>query len=192
LKQFLPDSGLGPTSNVVATRTFRRRRGESVRLHMKVLASPFVNIDTMVDSMRQVYASADIDVEVVSRENLNLPLLSDIDVGLCIGGFTTSEQNELFQNRYSVGANEVIVYFVRSTVPPSNGCAAHPAGTPGAVVAQGATKWTLAHEVGHVLGLIHVDDNKRLMTGNGTLHITNEPPDLITSEIQTMYASDLT
>jgi hypothetical protein len=146
----------------------------------------------MVDSMRQVYASADIDVEVVSRENLNLPLLSDIDVGLCIGGFTTSEQNELFQNRYSVGANEVIVYFVRSTVPPSNGCAAHPAGTPGAVVAQGATKWTLAHEVGHVLGLIHVDDNKRLMTGNGTLHITNEPPDLITSEIQTMYASDLT
>ena len=147
----------------------------------------------MVDSMRQVYASADIDVEVVSRENLNLPLLIDIDVGFCIGGFTTADQNELFfHNRNSVGNNEVVVYFVRSTVPPFNGCATHPAGMPGAVVAQLATKWTLAHEVGHVLGLAHVDSNRRLMTGNGTANITNEPPDLITSEIQTMYASDLT
>ena len=58
-----------------------------------------------------------------------------------------------FANRDGAGGNDVVVYFVRSTVPPFNGCAAHPAGRPGAVVARGASQWTLAHEVGHVLGL---------------------------------------
>jgi len=85
-----------------------------------------------------------------------------------------------------------VVYFVRSTVPPFNGCAAFPAGRPGAVVAQVATVWTLGHEVGHVLGLNHVNDNNRLMTGNGTSNITNLPPDLISTEVITMRASNLT
>ena len=107
-------------------------------------------------------------------------------------GTTTTEQNTLFDNRNNVGANEVVAYFVRSTVPPFNGCAAHPANRPGAVVVQGATQWTLAHEIGHVLGLSHVNDNNRLMTGNGTANITNPPPDLIGSEIQTMKNSQLT
>jgi hypothetical protein len=63
---------------------------------------------------------------------------------------------------------------------------------PGAVVAQGATQWTLGHEIGHVLGLFHVNNNNRLMTGNGTGNITNPPPDLIASEINTMVGSALT
>ena len=83
------------------------------------------------------------------------------------------------------------VYFVLATNPPTNGCAAHPDGRPGAVVTRGATRWTLAHEVGHVLGLTHVEDN-RLMTGNGTSNITNPPPDIIATESTTMDNSVLT
>ncbi len=118
--------------------------------------------------------------------------LNDLEVGQCLMGQTTAEQNQLFQNRNNVVNNDIVVYFVRSTVPPFNGCAAHPNGRPGAVVAQGATQWTLAHEVGHVLGLNHVNDNDRLMTGNGTANITNPPPDLIASENNTMDNSALT
>ena len=107
-------------------------------------------------------------------------------------GSVTGEQTNLFNNRNNAGPTDVVVYFVRSTVPPFNGCAAYPATRPGAVVAQGATKWTLAHEVGHVLGLFHVNDNNRLMTGNGTSNITNPPPDLISTEVNTMRVSNCT
>ncbi len=164
----------------------------TVRLHTKVLTVPNVAINTVIQRMREVYAACGIAVQHVSTETLNLPALNDVDVGQCLLGQTTAEQNQLFANRNSVGANDVVVYFVRSTVPPFNGCAAHPAGRPGAVVAQGATQWTFGHEVGHVLGLFHVNDNNRLMTGNGTANITNPPPDLIASECSTMHTSPLT
>jgi predicted Zn-dependent protease len=52
-----------------------------------------------------------------------------------------------------------------------------------------ASDWTLAHEIGHVLGLVHVNDSNRLMTGGGTAKITNLPPDLVASEISTMQNS---
>jgi hypothetical protein len=161
-------------------------------LHAKVLTAPNVAVNTAVQRMRDVYATAGIGVELVSTENLNLPALNDIDVGRCVVGETTAEQDQLFANRNSAGNNDVVVYFVRSTVPPFNGCAAHPAGRPGAVVAQGATQWTLGHEVGHVLDLRHVNDNDRLMTGNGTGNITNPPPDLVNTEVTTMINSAFT
>ena len=43
-----------------------------------------------------------------------------------------------------------------------------------------------------MLGLPHVNDNNRLMTGNGTSNITNPPPDLTQDEGNTMLASTLT
>lgn len=165
----------------------------TVRLHLKVLSNPTgFTIDQMVDGMRQVYEANGIRVVVASTENLNLPLLNDLDVGTCTMGNTTNEQNQLFGNRNNVGVNDIAVYFIRSTVPSLNGCAAHPVGQPSAVVASIASQWTLGHEVGHVLGLPHVNNNDRLMTGNGTGNITNPPPDLIASEVQTMNTSPLT
>jgi len=163
-----------------------------VRVHVKILSNPNVSLDTMLHNMREVFASANIDVEWASTESLNLTALTDVDVGTCNMGVVTPEQALLFGNRNFVGANDVVVYMVRSTVPPFNGCAAHPAGRPGAVVAQGASQWTFAHELGHVLGIHHVNNNNRLMTGNGTANITNPPPDLVASEVATMIASALT
>jgi hypothetical protein len=175
------------------TRNYTGRHYDStIRVHLKILTTPNVAIESMIESMRQVYRTARIRVDIGSTENLNLPALNDLDVGECIRGRTTDEQNQLFAYRNNVGNNDISVYLVRSTVPPYNGCAAHPGGRNGAVVVQGATRWTMAHEVGHVLGLNHVDDNNRLMTGNGTANITNPPPDLVDAEIRAMDASALT
>jgi uncharacterized protein with LGFP repeats len=166
---------------------------ETVRLHVKCLTAPTqFGIATMISNMRLVYATAQVGVRYISFELLNLPTLNDIDVGACTMGTSTAEQVQLFANRNFASGNDVVVYFVRSTVPPFNGCAAFPAGRPGAVVASGASAWTMGHEVGHVLGLNHVNDNNRLMTGNGTGNITNAPPDLIASESTTMLASGFT
>ena len=165
---------------------------QTVRLHIKILTNPTVSIDQMVVAMQQVYEAVGIRVHRVSTETLNLPALNDVDVGSCNMGSVTTEQTQLFANRNNAWGSDVVVYFVRSTVPTFNGCAAYPTGRPGAVVAQIATTWTLAHEVGHVLGLNHVNDNNRLMTGNGTSNITNPPPDLISTEVNTMRASTLT
>jgi hypothetical protein len=167
-------------------------RPTCVRLHVKVLTQPDVSIDTALESMRQVYATVGIAVRHISTETLDLPALNDIDVGSCTRGNTTDDQDELVGNRNSVRAGDIVVYFVRSTVPPSNGCAAHPDARPGVVVARGATRWTLGHEVGHVLGLNHLTETDRLMTGGGTANITNPPPDLAASEASTMQDSPLT
>lgn len=179
----------GPTPPLI----FPWGPAEVVRLHFKILTTPTVAVSTMLSAMQQVYGAMGIQAQQASSETLDLPGLNDLDVGVCAGGLTTPEQNELFlQHRNNVGVNHVAVYFVRSTIPPTNGCAAHPPGVPSCVVTQGATQWTLGHEVGHVLGLAHVNDNNRLMTGNGTANITNPPPDLTRQEVGTMEASRLT
>jgi hypothetical protein len=164
-----------------------------VRLHLKILSPPTrYPLNEMVNVMREVYRSANIRVDVVSNENLNLPELADVDVGDCIKGSATEEQQQLFSHRNDVLEYECSVYFVRSTIPPYNGCAAHPDGRPGCVVVREASRWTLAHEVGHVLGLPHVDSRDNLMTRNGTDNITNPPPDLTSDQISTMDGSNLT
>jgi hypothetical protein len=185
-------------------------------IHLKVLQQPTIPIDTMLRNMRQVYSIANTRVVVGSRENLAGPAfaaLLDLDVGPCqTGQAMTAEQTQLLGNRNFVGANEIAVYFVRSVLLNGtntlNGCASSPANQPSCFVAQAASPWTLAHEVGHVLGLNHIlgentncppanprccstPNFTRLMTGCGTGNITGTPT-LSQGEINTMIASNLT
>jgi hypothetical protein len=165
-----------------------------VRVHLKILSAPTsFTVDQAMQGMRDVFRSVNILAELGTTENLNITD-ADIEVGGCFSGQTTQEQRNLFNNRNNVGANDIAVYLVRTVTSNGNalnGCAAHD-GRPSCVVARAATQWTLAHEVGHVLGLNHVNDNNRLMTGNGTGNITNPPPDLVNTERQTMENSVLT
>lgn len=147
----------------------------------------------MVAGMAQVYGTVGIRVEHVSTENLELgEEFKDIEVASCRKTDLTSEQLALYENRNNAGPNDVVVYIVRGTNPILAGCAAHPPGRPGALVAFFANEWTIAHEIGHVLGLRHVDDDDRLMLDDGTFNITNPPPDLVAFEASAMLSSPYT
>jgi hypothetical protein len=162
-----------------------------IDLYVKILTRPFIEVRDLVLAMRAVYGPHGIHVCVAGSESLSLPTLTDLDVGSCSPDDLTWEQLDLFANRNGVPQSGIAVYFVRSTNPPLNGCAAHLPEAPAAVVSHLASRWTLGHEIGHVLGLKHVNSNDRLMTGNGTFSITYPPPKLTRSEAHTIRLSPL-
>jgi hypothetical protein len=161
------------------------------RLHFKFLTYPAIAVDDMLAMMRQIFLTAGISLEVLSKQDLpDLPLLDDLDVGTCTTAEPlTAEQEELFGYRDGVGTNEFVVYFVRSITQGYAGCAVSTTEKPSAVVSSNARQWTLAHEVGHVLDLLHVTDaseSNRLMFDG---YPTKMPPELVDSERDTILMS---
>jgi hypothetical protein len=200
----------------LSLRNFIHTRGcpfpSCIRLHLKVWTTPNIPIETMLNRMREVYSTAGILVTVLTRQDFTsssiVTSLRDLDVvANCPAGQVTAEQVQLFNNRDNVGDLELAIHFVRSTNPVLNGCASHPDDIFGAVVTQIASVWTLAHEIGHVMGLSHISgenqgcpdsmpnccstpDTTRLMTGCSTSNITGTPT-IDQGEIDTLRGSSL-
>ncbi|MGI8810223.1 MAG: LGFP repeat-containing protein, partial [Acidimicrobiales bacterium] len=104
---------------------------QTVRLHVKVLTTPSrFSINQMIANMRLTYATARVGVKFLSYENLRRPDLNDLDVGQCLPDRLTAEQNALYANRNSAGPQDVVVYMVRSTVPPYTGAPPRPPAGP--------------------------------------------------------------
>lgn len=180
-----------------------------IRLHLKVWANPSIPISTMVTSMQEVYGTAGIGVVIASREDFDNVDIRDLDVvPNCPFEELTGEQEQMFKRRNRVGEFDVVAHFVRSTIPTLNGCASHPPDLLGVVVTGIASRWTLAHELGHALGLAHIGgentscpdampsccstpDATRLMTGCSTSNIVGTPI-LVQSEMDTLRNSNRT
>ena len=188
-----------------------------IRVLLKIVTSPVQPLNTMMANMRAVFATVGIKVAEGPRENITVipapmaPPQTAFNVGACLrGGTVTADQTLLFANRNNAGPTDLVVYFVTlltGNVGTPNGCALSPSGQPGAAAAQGASVWTLAHEVAHALGLDHIPgentacpstnpqccstpDRTRLMTGCGTALIAGTPS-LTTGEGSTMQGSSL-
>ena len=164
-----------------------------LRIHVRILAEPLhFTIEEMVEAARRVYATAGVRVEVASVGVIPVPPFGRaVEVGKCLEGWLTEQQKWIFRERDGVPAGEVVVYFLLALLPVSVGCAAHPPGMPGVLIGSRATRWTLAHELGHLLGLDHVDDTRRLMFGRGTARINRIPPLLVYREIELIRISPL-
>jgi hypothetical protein len=163
----------------------------SLRLHFRTLATPDISLSMMFEAIQQVYALANIQVRLASSRALELPQLRTVKVGKCESDLTDDER-ALHAHREGALENDVIAFICEMLDPPIDGCSVHPPGQPGVVIWRRApSPYTLAHEVGHVLGLVHVDDDDSLMTGNGPENITNLPPDLSADEIAIMNRSPL-
>jgi hypothetical protein len=161
-------------------------------LHLRILfedESP--TIGEMVERATRVFEAIDVKIEIASEHEVDAPLLRVLNVrSSCHGARVSADQTALFARRGKLGADDIVIFFVRETNPPLSGCAQHPRGQPGAVVTSQATRWSLAHEIGHVLGLIHVGDPKRVMHFD-TSKISLNPPGFDASEIAKIKANRL-
>lgn len=163
------------------------------KLHAKVVVQPSVPIQDQINAVNSIFATANIEVRLASVENLSLPQFEDLDVGRCVQGEVTSEQSQLFQHRNGVGPADICAYWVRSMTSANGvtiGCAAHPGGIPAlALMSSTPTRYVLAHEIGHVLGLAHVgnqcDPNSPWLM-NPCDSFSTPPPDISGREGNTM------
>lgn len=186
----------------------RRSSFEYVVVHFKTLLARTAAIDTFMDTqykaMEDLFADYGVATYRATTEDLSgdasLAGVVDLDVGPCILGSPTTEHNTLFARRNGVGANDVVVYVVRTLTNGTGatnllGCATHPNNQPGCAVVQANARWLVAHEVGHVLGLLHwgnppATNSQFLMFP--TVGWTDTPPDIVQTEVATMVDSTLT
>jgi hypothetical protein len=184
----------------------QREVDECIVVHFKSLLRITQTIQGFIDAqflaLAQLFARSKIGVDLGTTEDLsgnpNLAHLVTLDVGPCLLGQPTQEHNDLFANRNNARADDLVIYIVQSLQGGMGnfaGCATHPGGQPGAAIVQSSALWLLAHEVGHVLGLRHVDDtvptNRDFLMWPNT-GWTNVPPDISGGERSTMLSSNLT
>lgn len=125
----------------------------------------------MVSDANEVFQQAGIEIVLTAKSKYERRHLFDVDVGECNEFGISPDQSHLFSElRSEVPSGRVLVVVARS-VPGYAGCASPLPAEPSAIIShRSASRWTLAHEVGHLLGLGHVDQREYLMYRNtGTI-----------------------
>lgn len=166
-------------------------RANIVPIFFKTIQGAAPNINRDLRVANQIFNRYGIEFFQLGQDTNNVPALLDLDQPTCRRGQTpTNEENQLYNLERDHAPSDMVVYYLRSTSLGVRGCAAHPANRPGSVVTDSATQYTMAHEIGHVLGLAHVNDTSNLMN-NGTAAITTHPPNLTTAQLNTIRGSQL-
>jgi hypothetical protein len=161
-----------------------------IRLHFRSVAMPVVPEFTALDNAQKVYGKFRIKLEFASGLSMRLEdgdtLRLDASDGTCKWNQASDEQKLLnaLGGRDGVGPTDVLVYYVNTIREKDggtlNGCAGHEPGKATVVVAASGSRWTLGHELGHVLLTssfvpVHSTDPTNLMHAP-TTGITANPP----------------
>ncbi len=167
-----------------------------VGLHFRAIAMTQVAFDRILASAQAAYAQYGIRIDMMNGESL---LFSAGDQARfekvnqeCLWDLSVGEFNELHGRGTAAPANEVLVYFVKSFKEQLNGCGGHTKGRPACTIAETGTRWTVAHELGHVLlgstfAPVHVNDTRNLM--NTTTSTIISMPTLSVSQLAQMRKS---
>jgi len=171
-------------------------RGRIVEMCTITIQGATPSVDPNLTVANRVMAQCGIEFRILRRDTVNNPVLLDIQQTTCpltIGGDNNrgTEETALFALGRANCSSNFIIYFVRSNSLGLRGCSAFPAGQPGVTVADIATQYTFAHEIGHVLHLPHDARPSDLMTGAGTGTLPANPAnvDLFSDQCQRIDGS---
>jgi hypothetical protein len=174
-----------------------------VRLHFRSIGTPDVPEFTALQNAQRVYGPNGINIEFASGQSLLLGDVDQITLSVldtaCQWDQDSDEQGQLYGlgGSQGVGATDVLVYYVNRIVKPNgdplNGCAGHAPTRAAVAVATTGSRWTLAHELGHVLlgsrfAPVHETSPLNLMFAP-TTSITANPPGLSATQLAAMRRS---
>jgi hypothetical protein len=168
-----------------------------VRLHFRSLTLTDVPFSRILSSAQQVYHKYGIKIEYASGMSLNLSeeeakKFEQLD-GTCNWRINNGEYAELQRMGGGVPNNEIAVFVVKNFSEAIRGCGGHLPNRPACFIAADGTRWTCAHEVGHVLltsafSPVHSSDTNNLMLSS-TSSITTTDPELSAAQLTQMKAS---
>ncbi len=177
--------------------TGKRRR--KVNLHFRSISLTNVSFEKQFKACQDVYAQYDVDIKFASGESAllspeEMKKFKRVDTS-CIAG--KDEWSALQKVLNKVPSRDICVIFVGTLWDPKEkpgsemflGCGAYRPGSPACAVASNASKYDLAHEVGHVLGLAHDATNGNLM--HPTQAAYPKLPVLTPAQVATVEASRL-
>ena len=162
-----------------------------VRLHFISICTTTVPIARHISSAKAVYAQ--YGIQIVEASGMSLMLsppeaarFARVD-GQCRWNITAGEYREIQDLGNPVPATDISVYYVNSLAGGVIGCGGHMPNRPACIVASNGTRWTTAHEVGHVLLTsrfrpVHESSTQNLMYRT-TAGITIPLPVLTTAQI---------
>lgn len=176
-----------------------------VRLHFRSAAVPVVPEFTALANAQRVYDQIRVKLEFVNGFSIGLSadevLQLNASDGTCNWDQASDEQTLLSKfsgGRQGVGPNDVVVFYANKIEEKGgkklNGCAGHKPGEPTVVVAAGGTRWTLGHELGHVLlgpsfDPVHDPADKTNLMFAPTASITADPPGFTAAQTTAIRAS---
>jgi hypothetical protein len=178
------------TSRVVGLPTSAWRERLDVlelRLTLRIGTEPKLGVETLLSHAVQVFSAIEISL---THQRTDENLVPTLNVGKC-GETPTNHQIMLYEDRPGLLEPSLVVFFFRRLHLPHLGCASAPAGKPTIAISRNCTKWTLAHEIGHALGLRHVLNDDANLMYVPTANISALRPRFEAGQISTMLSSNL-